>query len=399
MREFFLALLILPILSCGEDTAKPRGTFGPESSPRKVSAGNPKEISDLDSEEIDVEKSAKAEEPLNKGEGSAPRPAPSTAIDSNFIANFLSQIAGPAAAGRLSGSPQNKMVADLIAQEFTAAGLAPGAAGGSYFQPFTVNSSVTGSVQTQNIIGVLPGQVKSQEVIVVGAHMDHLGVRSGQTYFGADDNASGTAALIAVAKALTQSRVPLERTVVFIAFSGEELGLLGSLHYVRNPTVPLSQIKFMLNMDMVGYSRGSLDAIGFGKTLEADRIVKDLIAKSGLTPRYYASAGGGSDHMPFEQLSIPSAVLHTGVHENYHQPSDTLSGLDQANLGKIAGLAADFVALLARTPMISLRPLELEPLSYYALSASLHSPGCTPGFVDFETVQQSLADLKAERPL
>ncbi len=387
-RNFWSCLLLFTLGGCGQDSSVHRSSVKQEVATQdEAPSSATKPISEQDQQEA-------SEEPLT-GSKNPPTPAlpPSSKINQEFISSFLTQIAGNDAAGRLTGSPQNRLVAELIAQEFTKIGLRPGGTGGSYFQSFTANSQSLGTVASQNIIGVL-GPGNSEEVIIVGAHMDHLGVRNGQTYFGADDNASGTAALIAAAKALASVEKDLKRTVIFIAFSGEELGLLGSLHYVRNPTVPLSQIKFMLNMDMVGYSKGALDAIGFGKTLEADRLVKELIPKTGLTPRYYAATGGGSDHMPFEQLNIPTGVFHTGVHENYHQPTDSLEKIDLLNLAKISGLAADLVASLASGRAITLRPIELEPLTYYGLHAGLHSGGCSPGLSSFEAIEQSLAGLR-----
>jgi len=314
--------------------------------------------------------------------------SPSKNIDQTFLNSFLDEIAGPKGNGRGTGSPGNNQIAQRITEEFKAAGLQPGGVNGTYYQPFDAKGSAT-----QNIIAVLPGE--TDDVIVIGAHMDHLGARRGTVYYGADDNASGTTGLVTMAKAFAKSPIKLKRTLVFISFSGEELGLLGSLFYVKNPTVPMAKIKFMVNMDMIGYSHNALNIIGVETTLEGDRFARDLISKTGITPTFLASvAQGGSDHMPFEKLGVPVGVFHTGLHDNYHQPTDTVEKIDRPNLAIVTGLAADFAWSLATVERIEPRPLALAPVVLSGVSSGIHSHGCEPGFASFEDIQNSLKELK-----
>src|SRR5215207_4306761 len=171
--------------------------------------------------------------------------------------------------GRLTGSPGADTAAAYLARRFEAVGLQPAA--GGWFQTFTIardapvaqHARVAG-LKGSNVIGLLPGRdpILRNEALIVGAHYDHLGLggfgsldpdSTGKVHNGADDNASGAAMLIRIAERLAAA--PPARTVIFIAFSGEELGLLGSAHYVKEPIYPLAGTLAMINLDMVGRLR------------------------------------------------------------------------------------------------------------------------------------------------
>ena len=210
-------------------------------------------------------------------------------------------------------------------------------------------------VTTNNVIGVLPGTDPqlSKEVVVVGAHLDHLGMggasslsdsKSPAIHHGADDNASGTSALIEIASILSSPANRPKRTVVFIAFSGEELGLLGSVHYVKNPVYAIKDTVAMVNLDMVGRmkdkSRFSLFCVKKSTGLES-------VKRSGLNVVLEDSTSGGSDHQPFQAAKVPVTFFFTGLHADYHRPSDTVDKLDIDGIAKVSQLAARVVERVA----------------------------------------------------
>jgi aminopeptidase YwaD len=210
-------------------------------------------------------------------------------------------------------------------------------------------------VRAANVIGILPGYdpVRAAEVVVVGAHYDHLGRSGGTVYPGADDNASGTAVVLELARAFAVAG-GAPRTLVFVLFSGEEVGLLGSRHFVRNPVVPLSQTVAMINFDMVGRLGDrplGVGGVATGSGL-AD-IVSDAAHRLGITLTERGGPGHASDHAAFYGAGIPVLFFHTGTHADYHRPSDTADKIDGQGLARVAALATRVVEQIAARP----RPL------------------------------------------
>ena len=212
-------------------------------------------------------------------------------------------------------------------------------------------------VEVKNVLALLPGEgPRADEIIVVGAHYDHLGVRQktgdGAVVFnGANDNASGTAALLEIARALAQREEKLPRSVLFIAFSAEERGLVGSFYYVKHPVLPLKKTVAMVNLDMVGcLQEDVLMAIGAGTSKLMTRLVGRLFKDHGLTMLELPSAIAGSDHVPFYSHEVPVVMLATtGGRQHYHRPSDDSDTLDFAGTAKVAALATDLVVALAES--------------------------------------------------
>jgi Peptidase family M28/PDZ domain/PA domain len=213
---------------------------------------------------------------------------------------------------------------------------------------------------TENVVAVLPGSDPRlrNESVVIGAHYDHVGLGhygtrdptvEGQVHHGADDNASGTAVLLEVARRLSASDSRPSRTIVFAAFSAEELGLFGSRHYVNQPTVPLSSTKAMINLDMVGRLRdGRLTVFGTRSAQEFSGIVKSAASELGL--EISESDGiGRSDHMSFYSKKIPALHFFTGVHSDYHRPSDTWDKLNLEGMRKISELVLTTARSIANT--------------------------------------------------
>lgn len=198
----------------------------------------------------------------------------------------------------------------------------------------------------KNVIAELPGEgALANETIVVGAHYDHLGMGgegslapwTTEIHNGADDNASGTATLLEVAKRMTSQGSKPHRRIVFMAFTGEERGLLGSAYYVRNPRYSLESTVAMFNLDMVGrLTDDKLIVYGTGTAKEFDPLVDSLGAKLGLTLTKHAGGFGPSDHSSFYAKQIPVLHLFTGTHTDYHRPSDDSDKLNIAGMKKVA---------------------------------------------------------------
>ncbi len=209
----------------------------------------------------------------------------------------------------------------------------------------------------KNVIGVLEGDgPHADETIVIGAHYDHLGhggagsLAPGSTeiHHGADDNGSGTAALIEVARQLASREKKLPRRVVFIAFTGEERGLLGSARYVREPLVPLDKTIAMLNMDMVGrLVDDKLVIYGNGTATEFDQILNDLNEKFAFKITRHPEGFGPSDHSSFYAKEIPVLHFFTGTHSDYHRPTDTADKINAAGMRRIAEMVAETAVAIA----------------------------------------------------
>ncbi len=218
---------------------------------------------------------------------------------------------------------------------------------------------------TANIIGLLPGSDPelSKQYVVIGAHMDHLGMggsgslnsnREPAIHYGADDNASGTAGVLALAEHFAMSPNKPKRSLVFMAFSGEEIGLLGSAHYVKNPIYPIENTVAMLNMDMIGrMSENRLSVIGVGTSPIWPDLLDDLNAKASFNLSKTNSGFGGSDHQSFASAGIPVLFFFTGMHPDYHRPSDTFDKIalwDETRIVQFVADIADRVANAAERP-------------------------------------------------
>ncbi len=213
-------------------------------------------------------------------------------------------------------------------------------------------------IVTRNVLGLLPGAGGTAETIVVGAHYDHIGQMVPQfdhpepnaapeIHNGADDNASGTAGVIEMARRLAREG-GLRRNVLFIAFSGEEMGLLGSAHYVEHPTVELASIKAMINFDMIGrFGTEKFTVFGVPSATEFEPLLKAAADPLGLecfTPNEIA---GNSDHFSFHQKQIPVLFAFTGVHKDYHRPSDDWERIDPDGATRILAVFHTLIRALA----------------------------------------------------
>jgi aminopeptidase YwaD len=285
----------------------------------------------------------------------AAQTCPDGATTSRGVAAPLSHVrylADDALGGRLAGSFGERCAGIYIAAEFRRLGLEPAGDGGSYFQAHPLVSATNphaSSTETgRNVVALLRGAdpALAAEAVIIGAHYDHLGdggrfsLAQGDRsiHNGADDNASGVAALLDVAGRLARGPKPA-RTIVFIAFSGEELGLLGSSHYAAHPTIPLERTRAMLNMDMVGrLGAGPLIVYGTDTAEEWTAAVERAAAAEGVAVRTGGDGFGASDQTSFYARDVPVLHFFTNVHEDYHRPSDDWEKVDAAGLVKVAGI-------------------------------------------------------------
>jgi len=236
------------------------------------------------------------------------------------------------------------------------------------------------TAQTDNVVGILPGsdpKLKS-EYIVVGAHYDHIGLgyfgtrdrsAEGQVHNGADDNASGTALLLELARRMSQKSGRPPRSIVFVAFTGEELGVYGSKHFVTYPPIPLKSARAMLNLDMVGRMRGGrLTVSGIDTAKEFRGLVTEAGAESGIEIRL-SSRVGASDHAPFYSKGIPVLHFYTGLHEDYHRPTDDWEKLNVEGMIRVGDLVLTILERIARLK---------EPLTFVRAPAAQEPSEASP---------------------
>ncbi|HZK79380.1 MAG TPA: M28 family peptidase [Gemmatimonadaceae bacterium] len=311
-------------------------------------------------------------------------PAP-RAADSTVIHDDIAYLASDRLEGRLTGSVGNDSAAAYIARRYAKLRLRPGSSG--YLQKFMARSAAdahAGTTQgrpTQNVIAILPGSDPhlAGQYIVVGAHFDHLG-RDGQFALdpeakdairnGADDNASGTAAVLQLARILAPTHP--RRSIIFANFSGEEEGLLGSQWFVEHPPVPLDSIIAMVNFDMVGrLNSDKLIIYGTATATEFAAILDSANAKSAVP---FKVSGGGdgfgsSDQSSFYAKNIPVLHFFTDLHSDYHRATDDADKINSSGEARVVDLATRVIQSLDKLPA-RLSFVRLTTPSRMAVSAS-----------------------------
>jgi hypothetical protein len=203
--------------------------------------------------------------------------------------------------------------------------------------------------RADNVIGLLPGTdpALAGEAVVIGAHYDHLGLVKGAVYPGADDNASGTAMVLGLARAFAAAG-GAPRTMIFALFSGEELGLLGSGYYVAHPAVPLDRTVAMVNFDMVGRMRESRVSVsGIESAAGLRTLVTTAVSGAGLAMNLRDSPYGPSDHARFYTAGVPVLFFSTERHDDYHRTTDTADHINAPGMARIASVAMRLIEDLA----------------------------------------------------
>jgi len=270
-------------------------------------------------------------------------------------------------AGRAPGTDGIHKAADFIVEKFKGAGLLPGSDDGSYFQIWDDVVDANGNkAPVKNIIGIIPGtnpDLKDESVIVC-AHYDHLGLgwpnvnkgNEGKIHPGADDNASGVSVMIELAELLGKTLKP-QRTVIFVAFTSEESGLLGSKYYVKNmKRFPAKKVIGVLNFDTVGrLFNNKLFVLGSNSAREWKFIFMGASYVTGVESEMVTQDLDASDQRSFIEIGVPGVQFFSGANEGYHKPTDTPDKIDAAGLVKVATFAREGVLYLAD---------RIEPLTF-----------------------------------
>ena len=279
-------------------------------------------------------------------------------VTTELLKKHAAFLADDALEGRAAGYPGNDKAAEYIAGVMKEAGLKPAGDEGTWFQKFRVKGR-----ETRNVVGLLEGTDVDlrKEYVVIGGHYDHVGTAdqddfgrlgSGgedRIWNGADDNASGTTTVLAVLKAFAEGGLRTRRSVLFMLFSGEEAGLIGSRWYVGHPIAPIAQHVYMLNLDMVGRNPQKpieVQGVGSAEGGVVQKIVEKATEKNGLKAKITPQVtlmGGDSDHSSFRDKKVPYTFFFSGFHRDYHRPSDTADKLSYDQLQKVAGTAIDIL--------------------------------------------------------
>jgi len=263
---------------------------------------------------------------------------------------IVDDLAGQRFEGREAGSTSGHAAGDYLVQQLRKLPLKPAGEKQDYFQSFGNNY--------RNILAILPGSdsLLKDQVIVVGAHYDHLGHgghSAGTIYPGADDNASGTSGVIELARAFSSLPVAPRRSILFICFDGEEKGLLGSRHWTASPTLPLTRVRFMLNLDMIGALRADRVLVFGSRTASGLRRITSVSNQTavGLTLDFSWIMRADADHYSFYERGIPTLFLNTDLHERYHRPTDVAAKINRDGMMRVAQLAFAMLYEEAEAPL------------------------------------------------
>ncbi len=265
----------------------------------------------------------------------------------------IEYLADDAFEGREAGSRGGRAAGGYLAKYLADRQLQTAGDAQSYFQVFGDGH--------RNLLALLPGSDPRlrEEIVLLGAHYDHVGYGNrmnsrgpiGAVHNGADDNASGTAAILELIDAFRTLAAPPKRSVLFALWDGEEKGLLGSTHWVRSPTVPLERVKFAFNVDMVGRLRGEkLEVIGSRTATGFRQSISRLNLAENLLLDFTWELKANSDHHPFFARNIPVIMFHTGLHDDYHRPSDDVEGIVPEGVERVSRLAFRLACDIADSP-------------------------------------------------
>jgi hypothetical protein len=284
---------------------------------------------------------------------------PGSVFDPARLMAHVRFLAGDPLEGRGAGTVGLEKAGDYIAAEFRRAGLEPGGDEDGYFQSWIEPDGPDGKpVTLRNVVGVLAGGKAEwqRQSVVLGSHYDHLGrgwpdVRAadrGEIFNGADDNASGVAVLLEVAALLAKGAQP-DRSIVFVAFTGEEWGRRGSRHYVSAPgRWPAENSIAMINLDGVGRLGGrKLLILGAGTAREWVHIVRGVGFETGIETDSILDDPGGSDQASFHEVAVPAVQIFSGAHADYHRPSDDIEKIDVDGLVKVASFVREMLIYLS----------------------------------------------------
>lgn len=274
--------------------------------------------------------------------------------------------------GRGFGTPQGLKAAHYIAGQFALAGIEP--LNGAYLHPFNHRDGIL-NIPGNNVVGVIRGNKPElkDEYIVLGAHYDHLGwkIVEGDTvvYNGADDNASGSSSIIEIGRNLVERKEALGRSIILVAFDGEESGLIGSKRFLSDSTVLPHQVRLMFSLDMIGMveAHKGLDMKGVTLLDDSDYLVEELAQKYKLPiTKANNKIEQRTDTAPFGEMGIPAIAPNTGSESPYHKPQDTSEKLDYEGLAQVANYMSEATLFLSSRETLSKMPplVAGEPIAY-----------------------------------
>jgi hypothetical protein len=258
-------------------------------------------------------------------------------ITTDELYHYVEVLADDVYEGRASGSRGGHAAAQWLIQQLRPFQLTPAGTDGDYVQKF--------GDDCRNILVLQQGDDPQlqNEVIIVGAHYDHVGYGNrnnsfgptGKIHNGADDNASGTSVVLEAIEAFARSGLKTRRTILFAFWDGEERGLVGSRYWIGHPTLPINRVKLNITLDMVGRLRDEqLYLMGSRSGYGMRRLFSDPVGDS-LSLDFSWDIKANSDHWPFVEQRIPIALLHTGLHSDYHRPTDDVEKINQQGLREV----------------------------------------------------------------
>ena len=291
-------------------------------------------------------------------------------ISEKNLRKHVTYLASDKLQGRGTGTPAELKAAEYIAKQFKKIGLSPKGDNGAWFHAFGFKKSSdphggisenSPQIYSRNVAGYLDNG--AEHTIVIGAHYDHLGLgldhnsleanSAGMIHNGADDNASGTSGVIELARYFVKNGVKEQHNFLFLCFSGEELGLVGSKKFTDYPTIDLSKVSFMVNMDMIGRLNAEKKLIVGGVGTAPDFVPAVKSISTDLSIKLDSSGIGPSDHTSFYLKNIPVLYLFTGQHSDYHKPSDDTELVNFTGQTKVLDVALQLIKTLDKTSKLT----------------------------------------------
>jgi hypothetical protein len=297
-------------------------------------------------------------------------------FDEAKIRTHIRVLASDSLQGRGTGKEGEKMAASYIQSQFKKLKLKPKGDNKTYLQAFTFKGGAHGEGESgiaNNIVGYLDNQAAT--TIIIGAHYDHLGMGDqgssldanpqSKIHNGADDNASGVAGVIELARYFSSNKIKEKNNFLFLCFSGEELGLFGSKYFTEHSTVDLNTVNYMINMDMVGRldpQTKNLLVHGTGTSPQWETLLKNL-ASDQLVIKTDSSGIGPSDHTSFYLKNIPVLHFFTGSHSDYHKPSDDWEKINYAGEAIVLNLIARVITWVDNQPKLAFLQTKSKPMA------------------------------------
>jgi len=307
-------------------------------------------------------------------------------ISADSLKKHVYFLASDSLKGRGLGTPEGLISAKYIANYFQEFGVKP--LTDSYLNAFYYNIGQT-VVQGNNVIGIIEGAdpVLKNEYILLGAHYDHVAFRFKNNekviYNGADDNATGTAAVIELGRKLFENKDQLKRSIILVAFDGEESGLVGSYKFVHDAKIPMEQVRLMMSIDMIGkYDRSNSLIMGaMGTLISGNEVLKQVAQSHNIKIKETGKkVSNRTDSKPFGLEAIPALHVTSGIIQPYHKPEDDPSDIDYKGMEKITNLLYDLTVELANKPelnpikkLVRAKKQGAVPLLRFGLKANIGS--------------------------